>query len=150
MEQRSYSYSREEQTRYTFISSGKEEIIKVIAFSTTRYQNILNMGFGDLMPDGNIDDKRNSNNGDMVRVLATVIQILKTFLSNYPEYKIFFKGSTDRRTSFYQRIISIHYNELTLEYKITALIKNENGYIEVNFDKNATISYWAFYVKKII
>jgi len=43
------------------------------------------MGFGDLQPDGSIDDKANSNNGDMIKVLATMVQVLGDFVSKFKE-----------------------------------------------------------------
>jgi hypothetical protein len=37
------------------------------------FTNLYNLGFGDLLPDGKIDDKVTSNNGDIIKVLSTVI-----------------------------------------------------------------------------
>jgi hypothetical protein len=41
------------------------------------------MGFGDRLPDGSIDDTANSNNGDIVKVLATVIAVLKDLARSF-------------------------------------------------------------------
>ncbi len=46
------------------------------------------------MPDGQVDDKVNTNNSDLVKVLGTVISIIQSFLNENMEAKIFFTGST--------------------------------------------------------
>ena len=75
-----YSYDRKDATRYTFISKGKHGvIIKAVEFIPTSNKFILNLGFGDLKPDGTIDDTANSNNGDIIKVMATIIHIVKDF-----------------------------------------------------------------------
>jgi hypothetical protein len=71
-----YSYKRPHSERYTFTSIGKKRIEKVVDFVPLGLKNIVNLGFGDLLPDGSVDDTVNSNNGDMAKVLATVIDIL--------------------------------------------------------------------------
>jgi len=42
------------------------------------------------MPDGQVDDKVNTNNSDLVKVLGTVISIIQSFLNENMEAKIFF------------------------------------------------------------
>lgn len=80
MSQISYPYYRLQSWRYVFVSDGKKKIQKIVDFVPLRQGNIINLGFGDLSPDGSIDDKANSNNGDIIKVLATVIDILKISL----------------------------------------------------------------------
>jgi len=58
----------------------------------------MNLGIGDLLPNGSFDDKANSNNGDILKVLATVVYILKHYTSQNPEIMVFFTGSTKERT----------------------------------------------------
>jgi hypothetical protein len=53
------------------------------------------------MPDGQVDDKVNTNNSDLVKVLGTVISIIQSFLNENMEAKIFFTGSTQQRTDLY-------------------------------------------------
>ena len=75
MGQQPYPYTRKISFRYTFVSKGKMRIEKSVVFAPTPVKNIFNLGFGDLLNDGTIDDTANSNNGDLIKVLATVIQI---------------------------------------------------------------------------
>src|ERR1700748_3619573 len=104
-----YPYEHPYSARYVFISVGRLRIEKAVDFVPTGIRNIVNMGFGDRLPDGSIDDTANSNNGDIVKVLATVIAILKDFTTQYPEVIIFFAGSSIQRTSVYARILRTYY-----------------------------------------
>ncbi len=71
--------------------------------------NIFNLAFGDLLPDASIDVNAVSNNGDIVKVLATVVDILKNFTSLDPGVSIYFLGSTSERTKLYARILRTYY-----------------------------------------
>jgi hypothetical protein len=75
------------------------------------------MGFGDLLPDGTVDDKANSNNGDIAKVMVTVIEILKHFTSQHPSMEIYFEGSTAERTKLYGRILKAYYPIFRLYHK---------------------------------
>lgn len=145
-----YLYNREGQLVYSFISSGKRNILKTVIFTPTEYEDIVNLGFGDLMPDGTVDDVTQSNNGDMAIVLATVIEIVRTFITEHPRNTIFFKGSTPQRTRFYQRIIKNYYKEFASEFIIIALIQERGGYQALLFNENVTANIFAFLVKKIV
>lgn len=66
---------------YEFISEGPKGLIpKRIQFTLVNRQGIYNLVFGDKDPvSGEIDDKVVSNNGDSVKVLATVIGAVFAF-----------------------------------------------------------------------
>jgi hypothetical protein len=145
-----YSYQQLEQTRYSFISSGRQSIQKIVSFTPTFYPNVLNLGFGDVMADGTLDDKRVSDNGDISIVMATVIQIIENFISENPHISIYFRGNTDQRNLLYQRVLKIYYNDFKEKYTITALIKDINGYKEVVFNVDEKTNYFAFLIKKNI
>jgi len=149
MQYKSYSYKRDGQLKFTFVSIGKQRIVKAVIFTSTEYQSIMNLGFGDLMPDGTIDDAIDSNNGDMTTVLATVIQIMRTFMFENPRHSLFFKGSTPQRTLVYERIIKTYYETFSLEFNITALVQDEIGYRERSITENPETNVFAFLVKKI-
>lgn len=78
MTQTAYPYRKVRSKRYHFISVGKKRIEKVVEFIAIG-GNIFNLAFGDLLPDGSIDDQAVSNNGDIVKVLATVVDLLFDF-----------------------------------------------------------------------
>ena len=67
MTQTAYPYRKIRSKRYHFISVGKKRIEKAVEFIAIG-GNIFNLAFGDLLPDGSIDDKAVSNNGDIVKV----------------------------------------------------------------------------------
>ena len=68
--------------------------------------NIYNLAFGDLNEWEELDDLTVSDNQDMERVLATVIQAVLFFLETYPDKTVFFTGSTAARTRLYRAAIS--------------------------------------------
>jgi hypothetical protein len=65
-----------------------------VDFTPTSIKNLYSLSFGDLLPDGSIDDMADSNNGDILRVLSTVVQIIKDFILTA------FKA----RNSFYEEV----------------------------------------------
>jgi hypothetical protein len=145
-----YFYKRQGFQRYIFTSVGKNRIIKLVDFSPTKTRDLYNVGFGDLLPDGTINDTINSNNGDMVKVLATLVQIIKDFTSQFPEIKLMFLGSTLARTKLYARIIKTYYDNFSKIFIITAFIKRDGSYKEVSFDPQVALIYYAFFIKRIV
>ena len=149
MKDSTYPYDHVQASRYTFTSIGKKRIAKEVVFTHTGIRNIVNMGFGDLLPDGSIDDKANSNNGDIVRVLATIVQILIDFTSKFPNTEIFFSGSTQERTKLYTRILRTYYASFNKEFTINVLIKERDGYSELPFEPKADLKFLGFLIKRI-
>ena len=143
-----YLYNREVSTRYRFLSTGKKPVEKIVQFTSLSPANIYNLGFGDLRADGKIDDKANSNNGDIIKVLSTVIHIIKDFTRDNPESKIAFKGSTKERTALYQRILKTYLDTFSKEFLITALGGPANSPSETTFDPGHEEIYLAFFVKR--
>ncbi len=100
-----YPFEQVEPTRYKFFSLGRNKIEKIVDFVPLKAKNVMNLGFGDLLPDGCIDDRIASNNGDIGKVLATVVTILKHFTALHPHLTIGFAGSTAERTKLYARYL---------------------------------------------
>lgn len=144
-----YPFNQVRSNRYTFISTGKRPIEKVVEFKFTGWGKIINMGFGDVRPDGTIDDKAISNNGDLVMVLGTTIAILKEFTSKFPDAEIFFIGSTQIRTRLYARIIRNYSREFAREFIISVLIKEGEGFVEIPFEAKTQIPYIGFLIRRI-
>jgi hypothetical protein len=148
MNQPSYLFTRVSSERYVFISSGKQEIKKAVEFTAMDTPEHYNIGFGDQLSDGTLDDTVESNNGDIVKVLATVIKIITSFLGEFPYATIFFVGSSDERTKLYKRVLRNYYHVFSSEYLITALVLSEGILEEVTFEPLAATDYQAFFVKK--
>jgi hypothetical protein len=144
-----YSYKRPHSERYIFTSIGKKKIEKVVDFVPIGIKNIMNLGFGDLLPDGSVDDTANSNNGDLIKVLATVIEILRHYTAEYPQVEVFFAGSTAERTKLYTRILKTYYPTFRKEYTISVVIGSEKANKRVPFDPMANTEYLGFLIKRI-
>jgi hypothetical protein len=129
---------------YVFESIGPNgSIYKVVIFSEIE-NGKYNLGFGDYDPVTNdIDDKIVSDNGDMVKVIATVVGIALKFLSENPMTYIYIKGSTMLRTQLYNRIINRNYDDLIQSYEIYG---SQNDISEV-FQKNTP--YESFLIRKL-
>jgi hypothetical protein len=149
MKDKIYQYSRIQGTRYTFTSVGKRRIVKQVIFTPTGIRNVINMGFGDLMPDGTIDVKVNSNNGDIVRVLATTVEILSDFTFMNPNTRIFFAGSTEERTRLYTRILKTYYPNFSKQFIISVLVEQGDGYSLLPFEPKADLEYSGFLIERI-
>ena len=144
-----YSFEQVEPTRYKFLSQGKRKIEKVVEFVPLKAKNVMNLGFGDLLPDGSIDDRVVSNNGDIRKVLATVVMILKDFTARHPQTIIFFTGSNNERTRMYSRILKLYHTTFKKEFLIYVVVGNENNSKTLLFDPNEEIEYLAFLIKRI-
>lgn len=149
MTQVSYPYQRRGSRRYGFISNGKKRIEKVVDFIPLKTRHRFNLGFGDLSPDGTIDDKVNSNNGDIVKVLATVVAILRNFTEQNPQAEIYFEGSTVERTVLYGRILKTYYTTFSKEFSIACILNDGNDFQMVPFDSSSDQKYLAFLIKRI-
>ena len=121
----------------------------ITTFEPTSLENVYNIGFGDLMENGSFDDKVISNNGDTLKVLATVIHIIRKFTAEYPHLKIMFLGSDPVRTALYKIIIKIYYELYAKEFLISAFIKNAGLYKEVKFEPESKQEYLVFFIKRI-
>ena len=144
-----YSYKHPSARRYVFISIGKKRIEKVVDFTPLKAKNTMNLSFGDLMADGSINYKANSNNGDILRVLATVVDILRHFTSRYPEVVIFFTGSTTERTRLYARILKTYYALFSKDFIVYGIMGTENDNKIIPFDPQSGMEYFAFLIKRI-
>jgi hypothetical protein len=149
MYQTIYEYSEVHAFRFIFTSTGKRNIDKVIQFTPTATSNVYNLAFGDLLPNGGMDDMAKSNNGDIIKIFATIIDVVKCFTTNNPSFLIYFEGSTPERTLLYNRILKSYYQPFIEKFAIAGLIKTDNGDIYVPFDPTGTDAYLAFLIKRI-
>ena len=110
--------SEETLTVFEFISEGPKGIIrKLIHFQPTFQQGIYNLAFGDKDPEtGDINDRAISNNGDMEKVLATVVSALYAFFDKHPYAMVYATGSTQARTRLYRMGITKFYEEMNKDF----------------------------------
>ena len=104
---------------YDFVSIGPMgNIKKVVKFNETGEKGIYNLAFGNITEDGLLDDFTTNNNNDRNKILATIVDIVIDFTSRFPEYYIYFSGSTEARTRLYRMAIAVNYEELSKTFKI--------------------------------
>ena len=72
---------------YEFTSEGpKGRIKKIIEYTETSTKNVYNLGFGDYEEvTKGINDLSVTNNGDSLKVLATVASTVYAFTEKYPQ-----------------------------------------------------------------
>lgn len=93
-------------------SEGENRVIKIIAYEQVTKHSITyyNLGFGDLNPDtGEVDDEAESNNGDMRKILSTVVSTLPYFFEMNPVEKVHIDGSTLLRKQYYHKLARDYY-----------------------------------------
>jgi hypothetical protein len=143
-----YPYQRRGSWRYGFISIGTKRIEKAVDFVFLQ-GNIVNLAFGDLLPDDSIDDMVSSNNGDIIKVFATIIDIVRDFTNQDPTVQVYFEGSTPERTKLYGRILRTYYSTFIKEFAIAGVLKI-NGVVYIRpIDIKIETEYLGFYIKRI-
>ena len=107
-------------TVYEFVSFGsKGQIRKKIQFSETNLKNIYNLAIGDTNEEtGVLDDLAVSDNGDIEKVLSTVVASVLVFTEKNPDSIFYASGSSKSRTKIYQMGISKYFDEIEPLFEI--------------------------------
>lgn len=129
---------------FYFKSVGHQTLTKKVEFQPMPFNGFYNLALGDVDENGEIDIYSVSNNGDMHKVLATVIQIVAVFLAANPDTVIFVQGSTEERTRLYQIVIG---RELQL-FNDRFLIAGYNGVAFEEFQRGRIYTAFAISLKK--
>lgn len=146
MNQAPYPFTRFAD-RYIFTSVGKKNISKAVEFNSLNIAGLFNLCFGDVRKDDSIDDEANSNNGDLRKVLSTVVDIIIDFTNTVPRSKIFFTGSTPSRTALYYRILKTYHADFKSTFIISGLIRIGETVFEVDFDPEKG-DYIGFFLER--
>ncbi|HBX50761.1 MAG: hypothetical protein A2275_13705 [Bacteroidetes bacterium RIFOXYA12_FULL_35_11] len=123
-----YEYSTEKDLYFfEFESIGiKGKIKKIVQYSEMSVKGFYNLGFGDYNEiTKEIDDEIITNNGDGLKVLATVVSTLYSFTGKYPEANIFATGNNEARTRLYRMGITNYLEELKQDFLVYGLRKDE-------------------------
>jgi hypothetical protein len=123
-----YSYISDESCLlFEFNSISDLKIIrKIIAYSPfPDNPNLFNLALGDLLANGEVSDMSVSNNSDMEKVIATVIQTMFHFFKKHPDCLIYIIGSTAERTRLYRIIIAREITEANKYFQIYGVIESE-------------------------
>jgi len=132
-------------SEYKFVSTGPNgNIWKLLVFKKLFVDKLYNLSLLDVMPDGTLSDSHLSNNNDLRKVLATIVQVIIDYTTQFPDRNIFFQGSDDgRRISLYHKAISKHLFVLDKIFDIYGIC-DDGG--EESF--NSAREYTAILVKR--
>ncbi len=124
---------------FEFTSVGPKGIVrKIILYSPTAVRNYFNLGFGDIdSVSVEISDRSITNNGDSLRVLATVAFTVYVFTSRYPNACIIAKGSTPSRTRLYRMGLANQLTEVATDFEVYGRRNNRWQVFRTNVDYNA-------------
>jgi hypothetical protein len=126
MEEQPYKFSKREDKRYEFYSeSENRKVKKLVIFSGRDDNQVYNLALLDVLEDGQYSDIVVTNNNDFQTVMATVIDILKDFLNEFPQKIVTFRGSDERRQRLYRIIITRELDIIKQNFSVFGL-KNEN------------------------
>lgn len=104
---------------YTFSSVGTHGVIlKVIIFQALSAADSFNLFLTDLVDGRLADDLQVTDNGDLPKVMATVVAVIRDFTIRQPEARIIISGSNDTRKRLYARIIQNNFESLIREYDV--------------------------------
>ena len=141
-----YNYKSEANFEFfEFYSEGPKGVIKkVVEFQLTSEDNVYNLAFGDYDEEAKgIDDKAVTNNGDSLKVLATVSSTVYAFVEKHPSAWIVATGSTEARTRLYRMGITNNLAEISEDFHVFGFTKEEEW---VRFEIGE--DYEAFLVTK--
>ena len=141
-----YLYKTEELfTIYEFFSEGpKGRIKKIVEYTETSTQNVFNLGFGDYDEDSkSISDLSVTNNGDSLKILATVASTVYAFIEKHPNAYILATGSTNVRTRLYRMGITNNLAEIVEDFEVYGLT-NKGNWVTFEIGED----YEAFLIKK--
>jgi hypothetical protein len=136
-------YERYETTQgesalvYEFVSQGLN-VKKIVIFSPTSLPNLFNLGFGDKdVSTGDFDDIIVTNNGDSLKVLATVASCVDSFTKDFPKAMVVATGSTRTRTRLYRMVISNNLETIRLDFQVYGLLDDDWEVFLPNIDYQA-------------
>lgn len=129
MKQKFYKYqSNDDFLWFEFESVSEQKTVKKVVVYTPFEDNIelFNLALADSFSDGSYSDKSVTNNDDMEKVMATVIQTLLHFFEKYPSKMVYVEGSTPERTRLYRIIISRELFQIEKIFTIYGIIDNNS------------------------
>ena len=141
-----YEFSvSDDATFYEFDSIGEKRVVhKQVKFSPGFIPDFYWLALVDLLDDGSVSDSSRPNQGDVERVLATVLQTMLTFFKQYPTASVAFAGSTESRTRLYNIAIIRELNNARDTFTIQGYI---DGKFEV-YSPNKAYTGFAVSLKK--
>ncbi|MCC7464678.1 MAG: hypothetical protein IT261_00320 [Saprospiraceae bacterium] len=111
-------YPNENTTQFIFFSEGRMgRVMKVIIISPY-HRNRWNLAFGDVQPDGGIDDTIKTNNNDVAKVIGTVAQAALLFSEKHPGCSLVIFPVDEKRKWLYNLIFRRRLEEIQEVFEI--------------------------------
>lgn len=111
---------------YLFESlSANKKIQKAVLFTGFQGNSIFNLALLDVNEHGLLDGEVESNNGDLLTVLATVFRIAGHFLENNPGSMVMFRGSEKRRHRLYRIMLSRELHSISKKFRVYGGVSGE-------------------------
>jgi hypothetical protein len=107
----------QEKWYFEFESIGSKGVITKIVLFTKIKNRLWNLGFGDKLED-DWDDEVISNNGDLIKVIATVAAIANDFSEKWPARVIFIDPVDEKRKSLYNAVFKRNQTEIEQTFQI--------------------------------
>lgn len=113
----------DDKTEFQFKSVGtKGTIIKILWFGKVR-DNLCNLAFGDLVID-DFEDEAISDNGDMRKIISTLVNIVHSFSLSNPTTRIAVVPVDNKRKLLYNRIFQQFEFEILEHYAVQGVFFN--------------------------
>ena len=104
---------------YSFNSEGSKGVIpKIVVFQTLGEPDHYNLFLSDFINGQIQGDDVITDNGDIGKVMGTIVQIVNDFTEKFPSYRIIINGSDQTRKRLYGRIIFNNYRDFSKYYDI--------------------------------
>lgn len=105
---------------YLFSSTGpRGNVPKIVIFQKLSQADVFNLFLSDYCGNNIADDQHITNNGDMPKVLATVVHIIHKFTEERPGSQIVITGSDTVRKRLYARILFNNHEALQKAYDVS-------------------------------
>jgi hypothetical protein len=131
MKKEGYEFISEKDLYYSFLSIGKKEIPKIVIFQIID-ENTYNLVLADFdFSTTKFSDTIVSNNGDLGKIMATVLKIILHFIDNHPDSRIILQGNTATKRQLYNRMLNNYYSELSAFIYVEVLIYKQLKEFEI-------------------
>ena len=105
--------------------STQKTVKKIVIYSPfPNAPDLYNLTLADSFPNGSISDTNVTDNGDMEKVLATVIQTAIRFFAQNPGKRIYVEGSTPARTRLYGAVLARELTLIQKTFEVYRLLNN--------------------------
>ncbi len=128
----------DDATQFVFFSEGRKGRIMKAVIISPYDGNRWNLAFGDVQPDGEINDSVLTNNQDIARVIGTVAQAALLFSGKYPERTLVIFPVDEKRRWLYNLV----FRRRLMEIRSFFEIRGKRGHLWEDY--KPTMNYDAF------